>query len=290
MLTELRLDILPQPDDSTCGPTCLHAIYRYFGDSIDLDTVIRQTSFLEEGGTLAVLLGCHALQRGYAAHIYTFNLNAFDPSWFQLNGAPARQEILSSSAEAIPAGEPGAQPVRDDICGDEPYDNEYLIERLTAQMAVKSAKKLHRASKAYIEFLRRGGRLYMHDLTGELIRRYLVRDVPVLAGLSSTYLYWHAREYGPKCDSDDIRGLPAGHFVVLCGYDPFRQLVRIADPYLPNPLGEEHYYYVSLDRLVCAILLGVLTYDANLLVLMRRPPSDPGKGDGAEGPGTVSPP
>ena len=29
---ELDLDILAQPDDETCGPTCLHAVYRYFGE------------------------------------------------------------------------------------------------------------------------------------------------------------------------------------------------------------------------------------------------------------------
>ena len=42
----------------------------------------------------------------------------------------------------------------------------------------------------------------------------------------------------------------------------------VADPYLPNPLGEEHPTTMcSLDRLIAAILLGVLTYDANLLVI-----------------------
>ncbi len=27
----LLLTMLPQPDETTCGPTCLHAIYRYWG-------------------------------------------------------------------------------------------------------------------------------------------------------------------------------------------------------------------------------------------------------------------
>jgi ABC-type bacteriocin/lantibiotic exporter with double-glycine peptidase domain len=54
-------DILPQPDDSTCGPTCLHAIYRYFGDEVPLDQVIREVPSLHSGGTLAVMLRNHAL-------------------------------------------------------------------------------------------------------------------------------------------------------------------------------------------------------------------------------------
>jgi hypothetical protein len=107
----------------------------------------------------------------------------------------------------------------------------------------------------------------MRDLTASLIRRYLNRDVPVLAGLSSTYLYGCAREISLTCEADDVRGFPAGHFVVLSGYDKKRRKVLVADPYLPNLAGLAHYYEVSLDRLVCAIMLGVLTYDANLLII-----------------------
>jgi hypothetical protein len=38
----LRLPVqtLPQPDETTCGPTCLHAVYRYWGDTESLDTII----------------------------------------------------------------------------------------------------------------------------------------------------------------------------------------------------------------------------------------------------------
>jgi hypothetical protein len=38
----LRLPVqtLPQPDETTCGPTCLHAVYRYWGDTEPLDTII----------------------------------------------------------------------------------------------------------------------------------------------------------------------------------------------------------------------------------------------------------
>jgi hypothetical protein len=79
------------------------------------------------------------------------------------------------------------------------------------------------------------------------------------------------REWGPTFQHDDIRGLPAGHFVVLCGYDRQLKRVRIADPYLANPLApKQHYYEIPVDRVMCAILLGILTYDANLLVLESK--------------------
>ncbi len=230
MWKRLELDILRQPDNVTCGPTCLHAVYRYYQDEIPLDTVIRETPQLEDGGTLAVLLGRHALSRGYKATIHTYNLRVFDPTWF-LPGGPD------------------------------------LVERLYAQMEVKSSPLLHMASHAYIDFLQAGGKIVMRDLTANLLRRYLNRDVPVLTGLSSTYLYGCSREIGATCEADDVAGVAAGHFVVLCGYDRRRRKVLVADPYLPNLSGLAHYYEVTLDRLVCAIMLGVLTYDANLLII-----------------------
>ncbi len=245
MNRQLHLEILPQPDDSTCGPTCLHAVYRYYGESFPLSDIIGESGKLDEGGTLAVLLGCDALRRGYKAKIFTFNLKAFDPTWF-----PDRRRKAKSGGKLSTTS---------------------LVRKLQAQAEVKASVKLATACQAYIDFLQLGGKIEMRDLTAALIRRYLKRSIPILTGLSSTYLYRAPRECGPPWVDDDVRGFPQGHFVVLCGYDARSRMVQVADPYLPNPLGEEHHYEVGLDRLVCAILLGVLTYDANLLVI------EPGK-------------
>ena len=230
---DLEFDILPQPDNTTCGPTCLHALYRHHGDDLPLDQVIDEVPKLEEGGTLAVLMGCHALRRGYQAHITTANLQVFDPTWFQ----------------------PGAPP---------------LDYRLRRQMEFKTSPKLQLASQAYLDFLELGGTIGMEDLTSSLIRRYLRRNVPILTGLSATYLYRCALEWGPNCDLDDVRGVPAGHFVVLCGYDRKHRQVLVADPFRAHPFGPDHYYQVNANRVIRAILLGVLTYDANVLIVQPR--------------------
>ncbi len=238
METALQFEILPQPDETTCGPTCLHAVYRYFGDELPLARVIEEAPELEQGGTLAVLLGCHALKRRYKATIYTLNLRVFDPTWFR----------------------PGAPPLR---------------ERLMAQMEVKESARLQTASQAYIEFLDLGGVVRMEDLSGSLIRRFLKRSIPILTGLSATYLYSCSREDNVTGKADDVGGYPSGHFVVLCGYDKQQRAVLVADPYASNPMGGKHYYAIGTDRVIRAILLGVLTYDANLLVIepKRRSPN-----------------
>jgi hypothetical protein len=230
METRLHLDILSQPDDWTCGPTCLHAVYRYYGEEMPLHQVISEAQQLEEGGTLAVLLGVHALRRGYKARIHTYNLQIFDPTWFV----------------------PGGQDLR---------------ERLRVQAEVKTDPRLRSATPAYLEFLDRGGKILFEDLTTTLIRKYLSRSIPILTGLSATYLYRCAREHGPRADYDDVRGEPSGHFVVLCGYDPKERKVLVADPFLANPVADGQTYEVNIDRLLCAILLGILTYDANLLII-----------------------
>jgi hypothetical protein len=230
MHVHLPFTILPQPDDTTCGPTCLHSIYHYYNDPIALQQVIDEVTMLEGGGTLAVLLASHALQRGYRATIYTYKLQLFDPSWLL----------------------PGGPDIR---------------ERLKAQMAAKDDPKLQVASRAYLKFLDLGGKLKFEDLTHSLMRHYLKQEIPVITGLSATYLYRTPREFGPKSDYDDVRGEPSGHFVVLCGYDKESRSIRVADPLLPNPVAATPIYEVSIERVLCAILLGVLTYDANLLVI-----------------------
>jgi hypothetical protein len=34
-----------------------------------------------------------------------------------------------------------------------------------------------------------------------------------------------------------------------------------------NPVSNDHYYMVSIARLLGAVLLGILTHDANLLII-----------------------
>lgn len=230
MIDPLPLDMLPQPDEWTCGPTCLHAVYRYFGEKVELPMIIHRVPKLDEGGTLAVLLGCDALKHGYAARIYTYNLTVFDPTWFR-----------------------------------EGVD---LQAKLCAQAEAKDDNKLRLATAGYLEFLRLGGQVRMRDLSTTLIRKYLSRNIPLLTGMSSTYLYQEARELdSPTQDKSDVVGVPQGHFVVLRGYDKESKLVQVADPYQKNPWSQNLAYQVSLERVVCAVLLGVLTYDANFLVI-----------------------
>jgi hypothetical protein len=232
--TELTLEIQPQPTDETCGPACLHAVYRFLEDPLPLDTVVDEVTHLGTGGTLAAYLGLHALKRGYRATLYTYNLELFDPTWFT-----------------------------------EPDDP--IAKRLAQQVEAKPGReRLRVASEAHLEYLGAGGSIKFEELSPDLIRRILSRGVPIMTGLSATYLYGCAREvYSAEgfATYDAVSGFPTGHFVVLHGYDPSTDSVLVADPYHGNPLSDGHNYRVGIVRLLGAIMLGVLSYDGNLLVI-----------------------
>lgn len=229
----LVLSIERQPTDSTCGPTCLHAVYRYFGDEMPLDDVIRQVVPLSTGGTLAVQLGNHARTRGYEATIFSCNLQLFDPTWFgEAEGGPLERR---------------------------------LGDRLAEQGRLKDDARLREATAAHIRFLESGGRVRFGEITPETIHGYLGRGIPLLTGLSATYLYGSPREHLDKPDS--LLGHPVGHFVVLAGAEPERRRVLVADPLEDKPSNRSHLYWVDTDRLMASILLGVLTYDASVLVI-----------------------
>ena len=125
-----------QPDDITCGPACLHGVYRHYGDDVSLSSVIADIHTLDKGGTLDVFLANHALARGYDVTLYTYNLDLFDPTWFAL-------------------------------------DNAQFRERLLAQAKHKPWRRVQTATRGYDEFLRLGGKLELRDLEPALLRKFL---------------------------------------------------------------------------------------------------------------------
>ena len=229
-----------QPTDESCGPTSLHAIYRYYGFNIALNEVIKSVERSPSGGTLAPLLGKHALLHGFKASIYVNNLGIFDPTWF-------------SKTQITP--------------------REILLSKLHSQDKFKHSKGITAASKAFQEFLSLGGNIRFKTVDVALLKEYFNQNVPILTGLNSTYLYRTARELYTSDGHaffDDLQGEATGHFVVLCGYDEKKRRIIVADPFRENPFSHDHYYKVSISRLVNAIMLGAATYDANLLVIKPK--------------------
>lgn len=233
----INLAIQNQPNDETCGPTCLHAIYEHFKVPVSLETVIHRVERSVSGGTLAPFLGLDALRSNFKTTIYINNVDIFDPTWFNGQGHATTD----------------------------------LVSKLIAQSQEKNQSDGQlQLSHAYQRYLEHGGLIKFKTLSARLLKSYFDLKLPIMTGLSVTYLYRCPRErYTPEGESiyDDIHGTPCGHFVVLCGYDDEHRRVVVADPARKNPLSSNNYYKVSINRLINAIMLGVLTYDANLLII-----------------------
>lgn len=217
-----------QPDDVTCGPTCLGQVYRYYGHAKPLGEIVREIPRNPDGGTLAVNLGINSLRARFGADIYTYNLRIFDPTWRRL------------------------------------YRSQ-LIEKLEGRMRAVKSSKLRRALSGYVEFLGLGGRVRFPELTPRLLAGILRRGHPIITGLSATYLYGTPRERGTEYD--DVGGEPAGHFVVISGYYPRSGRFLVRDPSSHIPFSHSGRYSVRAERLIAAVLLGDITYDAVLLVV-----------------------
>jgi hypothetical protein len=243
MDVELPVRIRRQPDYTTCGPTSLHAIYSYFGDTISLEEVIQDVQKVPGGGTVGVHLANHALGRGYQADMWVCNVRHLDPTWFQTKTDIAAKLEARAAAKGL-LDDPRYGPM---VAG------------------VRT-------------FFARGGRAHWRDLTVGAIGDVLRGGHPILAGTNGTYLYQCARE--TESGPDDVKGEAFGHFVVVCGYQPGDQTVSIADPLKDNPMTGVQYYRATVARLIGAIFLGTGSDDGNLLVI--RPVPAQGKG-AAEG-------
>lgn len=225
-------EVRQQPDDVSCGPTCLHGIYRFHGQPLSLGDVLSSVDRLDHGGTLGVLLGLDALRRGFSATLFTYNLDVFDPTWFD--------------------GEP-----------------RLLGPLIRERLRHKREPRFVAAAEAYDAFLGEGGIVRHRELTPALLSKLVRSGAPPITGLSATYLYGCAREVfdGASSTFDSVRGDPVGHFVVLSGVDDNTGRFRISDPSSDNPRHRAGTYWVSPHRLLGAILLGATTYDGNILVI-----------------------
>lgn len=228
---ELGVPRFEQPDDVTCGPTCLMQVYRFYGDLRALeeirDTLVRNA----DGGTLAVYLGISALSHGFGATLYPFDLEIFDPTWFKL-------------------------------------DPDDLADKLAARGDTLRGKS-RAAVFAYRDFLLLGGKIKFREPEPRLLVSIINRGHPVLCGLSATWLYKTPREC-PDGSYDDVRGEPSGHFVVISGYDRQGERFRVRDPSGHVPFSADGAYVIPAGRLISAILLGDQTYDAVLLEIAPR--------------------
>jgi len=229
---KLDLSVSKQPDDESCGITCLQAIYDYYDHPTTLEKLKHEVDHWRTGGTLAVNLARHALNHGFRAEIYTFNITIFDPTWKKL-------------------------------------ETKDLLAKLKLRQSKIRSKRQKKVIGYYKDFLKKGGTIRFDDLSEELLNRLFRHHKPIICGLSATYLYQNMRETSDN-EENDIVGQPVGHFVVVSGWDPASRSVTIKDPFIKNPISDTGTYKLPFTKFANAVMLGILTYDENLLVIAKK--------------------
>lgn len=228
----MSIKIHSQPDDISCGATCLHAIYQHYGINLDLNKLIKKIGNIKGGGTLAALLGINALKQGCKSTIYTWNFTVFDCSWKNLSTRDLQRKLSKHAKHT------------------------------------KNRKSLH-TIEASLKFLKLGGEIKFELLDTDFLRSILTPAQPIITGLCSTYLYDCPREtFSNKgiAKYDDIKGELTGHFIIADNIDS-KDRVSISDPFGANPLSKDNYYHVSAQKFINAINLAIISHDANMLLI-----------------------
>jgi len=225
---ELPVPRTRQPDDISCGPTCLHQVLRFHGSRVDAPELSPLITRNDDGGTQAVFLALAAQRLGFTSTLYPYDLRVFDPTWFSL-------------------------------------PREDLVEKLRRREAVVRRRKLAASVRGYRLFLEAGGEIRFEELSRQLVVGILRRGHPVICGLSATHLYRQARERPADNEPDDVAGEPVGHFVVVNGFERGGRSLLVTDPWPHAPFPRGGPYSVPSQRLLNAVLLGDVTYDAVLL-------------------------
>ena len=229
---KLEVSVSTQPDDESCGITCLQAIYDYYGEETTFARLQSEIEHWHTGGTVSVNLARHALTHGYSAEIYTYNIKIFDPTWKHL-------------------------PSKD------------LANKLKLRQKKSRSKKQKKIIGFYQDFIRKGGSVKFDDLDEALLDRLFAKRRPIICGLSATYLYQNMRET-PANEENDIVGHPVGHFVVVSEWDAKTRHVTIHDPLRKNAISQTGTYRLPFTKFTNAVMLGILTYDENLLVIAKK--------------------
>ncbi len=220
---KLHFTVPQQPDDESCGITCLQAVYEHYGFETSAEALQHQVvHWRKTGGTVGVNLGRHALAHGFSAEIYTYNIKVFDPTWRDL----PRDEIRAKLK--------------------------------LRQRRIRSSRQKKEIG-FYLDFIKHGGVVRFDDLDEALFRRLFASKQPVICGLSATYLYQSIREL-PNNQENDVIGNPVGHFVVVSAYDAEKHEVQIHDPLRQHPLSATGTYSLPLPEIQQRGDAGILTY------------------------------
>ena len=201
--------------DSTCGPSCLVAIYESLGEKVDKQTILNELNISDSDYTYLPQIARHMLKRNLEIKLISPNSYVFSPEWAQLS----REQVITELRDWIVLN----------------AKNEWLLTAIHS-----------------LFFLEEGGTVEITDLTTELLDSHLDAGWSLLCLVEPSWL-WGKRKIAKKAEYDSVRGNADGHFIVV--YDRTETEYIISDPYPTSLPGKEHTYQVDKARLITATYL-----------------------------------
>ena len=215
----------------TCGPSSLQQVFAYYGIKKSINQLLKEIKLYKKG-TFDGQLGLCALENGFKAIIIDYNLHAYDPTWFKLS-------------------------------------KKALIKKL--KQSLKHRKGEYKTKVQWlIKYFEAGGNIKFEIVTPELIKSYLKKKIPVIVCLMMTSLYKEKRRItikqkkGRRSIKSDLKGKPAGHYLVVSGYDGDKLFVT--DPYYNIPYSKKGEYKISSKELIASILM----WNGSLLIIEKK--------------------
>lgn len=176
---KLKVPRFKQTDPMGCGHASLQEVFVYYGKNVPQSKILRDIG-VRGYGSWITQLGLYAMKNGFKAKIITEDANYLDPTWKKLS-------------------------------------KKNLIKKLRVALKKANGRMKKDAYRYLIKFLKNGGYLEFRQATKSDVVRYLKKKIPVIMCLSSTVLH-KGRRYGKKGKRSEY-GYPAGHFVVVSGYN-----------------------------------------------------------------------
>jgi peptidase C39-like protein len=141
-----------QPDDTSCGISCLKMLLAFHGISLSFDEMREIIPPLPDIGLYDSHVGKAALDLGFSVTIYSYNYTIFHPLWNHLT--------------------------RKD-----------LIRHLSTKNKSSMTPLQEFATKSYIEFMEAGGEVLFYPLSKELLLAFFEKGLPVMVALDMCFLY-----------------------------------------------------------------------------------------------------
>jgi hypothetical protein len=231
-----------QSTNNNCSQTALSILLSYYdiakqmsAEEIMQQIPVNKDEKGEDWGTINQQLATWCIGQGFAVELYTFDCQAIDLSWADLD-----QDQLLARIEAT-------KPVRDVPSLGRQWSEIYL--------------------RSYADFVKAGGQLFIKPYVTTVLLYELLKRGPILLCVCFNTLHNKGRSTYPgvrEIVPDDVNGKVTNHTIVIFG------ITEKGDFEIADPWEKPGFHTIDPERMLCAITAAQIECDNLLFQLTVR--------------------